>query len=483
MDRLRPFLTVAGYGAWFSFVFVVFVWFTFPWGKVSDRITVDAADGGIAFHADKLRPSIVGARAKGLIVGPLGKGPAGAPWLQAERLKVKTGLGGAISALLEVRAISGEGGVANRRELAQRLLGAMGSVKARGDMYGADVDLSVADENKEAMRLDLETGRLDLAAYPIPSTLVSGAAKGRMEAEADVLWHWEDAKKTSGSVDVKFAGLVLEGLKAFGFGLPPLTFDRAEAHLKMAKGKAEFRNTAFESDVVSLNVDGFINLKPNLLASTLSLRVKFKMREDYEGTLSMFGLKKDSKHRDKDGWFHYQGQGRLTRPRFTERRVARSSSSKGKGRTKDVADDDGDEPPSIESRRPNRRTRTAQPDEDEEEPVKRDPMSDDRRKEIEEQRAALREERIKRREERRRKREELLQKRRERGETGELEDNGRIIRRPSLNEDFERTNDVDVEPDEGDYEDDPGDEEGGGDFGNDPGDEGGEEFDEGEYLE
>lgn len=483
MDRLRPILTVAGYGAWFSFVFVLFLWFTFPWGKVSDRLTVDAADDGIAFHADSLRPAIVGAKAKGLIVGPLGRGPTSSPWLQAERLKVKTGLGGAVAALLEVRAISGEGGVANRRELAQRLLGAMGSVRLTGDMYGADVEMEVEDENKEAMRLALDTGRLDLAAYPIPSTLFSGAAQGRLEADADVLWHWEDTKKTSGSVDLEFAGLVLDGIKVVGIGLPTLTFDRAEAHLKMAKGKAEFRNTAFESDVASLNVDGFINLKPNLLASTLSLRVKFKVREDLEGLLSVGGLKKDSRHRDKDGWFHYQGQGRLTRPRFTERRVARSSSSKGKGRVKNgLGEDDGeDEPSPIESRRPIRRTT---PDEDEEEPVKRDPMSDDRRKEIEEQRAALREERIKRREERRRKREELLEKRRQRGETGELEDNGRIIRRPSLNEDFERTNDVDVEVedegDEGDFEDE-GIEEGEGDFGNP--DEGGEEFDEGDYEE
>ena len=66
-------------------------------------------------------------------------------------------------------------------------------------------------------------------------------------------------------------------------------------------------------------------------------------------------------------------------------------------------------------------------------------MSEERRKEIEEQRAALREERIKRREERRRKREELMEKRRQRGESGELEDNGRRVIRPSLSDDFERS--------------------------------------------
>ena len=166
---------------------------------------------------------------------------------------------------------------------------------------------------------------------------------------------------------------------------------------------------------------GFINLKPNLLSSTLSLRIKFKVRDDLEGLLSVAGLKKDSKHRDKEGWFHYQGQGRLTKPRFTERRVARSSSRRSKPAKVNNDGDDDDKTPAP--RRPSRRSRNAQPDEDEEEePISRDPMSDERRKEIEEQRAALREERIKRREERRRKREELMEKRRQRGDSGDLED-------------------------------------------------------------
>ncbi|MCO4771703.1 MAG: type II secretion system protein GspN, partial [Deltaproteobacteria bacterium] len=465
MERLKPLLRIAGYGAWFSFAFTVFLWLTFPWNKVADKITVDAADSGVAFTVDKLRPAIVGARTRGLVVGPLGQG--GSPWLQAEKLKAKTSIGGAVGAALAVRTISAEGGASSQRELLHRLMNAIGVIDVVGEMYGADVDISMKDEDKEAMRLALETGRLDLSAYALPSGLLDGAPKGRLQANADVLWHWEDAKKTSGSVDLKFTDLALEGLKVGGFGLPPTTFDRAEAHLKMAKGRAEFRNTAFESDVINLVVEGFINLKPNIMASTLSLRLKFKVREDLEGLLSMAGLKKDSSHRDKDGWFHYQGQGRVTKARFTERRVARSGSRKSKPRKK-VTDDDGEDVAPA-PRRAARKRKSVSADEDEEEPVSRDPMSEERRQEIEEQRSALRDERLKRREERRRKREELMEKRRERQESGELEDNGRVIRRPS-NDEFERSNDVEPEilPEEGEqFEDGEGD----------------QEFDEGEYEE
>jgi len=447
MERLKPLMRYLGYSAWFSLMLSVFLWVTFPWAKVADKVTVAAADNNISFSAKKLRPSVVGARAKGLLVGPLAKDGASSPWLQAEKLAVKSSIGGALAGVLAVRKISAEGGAASQRELLHRLMSALGEINVDGEMYGGEVEVGLSDQDKEAMRLALTTGRLDLSAYPLPAGL-SGAPKGRLQADADVLWHWEDSKKTSGSVDMRFTDLQLEGIKIAGMGLPAMTFDRAEAHLKMAKGRAEFRNTAFEGDVFDLEVEGFINLKTNLLASTLSLRVKFKVREDLEGLLSVGGLKKDSKHRDKDGWFHYQGQGRVTKPRFTERRVARSNKRRGgKGKGKVTPDDeDASVKPSRSSRRS---TKRGSLDEDEEEePISRDPMSDERRQEIEEQRASLREERLKRREERRAKREELMEKRREAREDGEeLEplDNGRVIRRPSLTEDFDRTNDLDEE--------------------------------------
>lgn len=455
MERLKPLMRYVGYSAWFSLMFTIFLWFTFPWAKVADKLTIAAADNNIAFSTLKLRPSVVGARARGLLVGPLDKGGGGSPWLQAEKLTVKSSIGGAIGAALAVKRISSEGGAASQRELLHRLMSALGEINADGEMYGGEVDLDLSDQDKEAMRIALATGRLDLSAYPLPAGL-SGTPKGRLQADADVLWHWEDSKKTSGSVDLRFTDLQLEGIKIAGMGLPAMTFDRAEAHLKMAKGRAEFRNTAFEGDVFNLEVEGFINLKTNLLASTLSLRVKFKVREDLEGLLSVGGLKKDSRHRDKDGWFHYQGQGRVTKPRFTERRVARSNKGRGSKNSDKVVSDEDDTSPAP--RRSSRRTtKRGTPDEDEEEePISRDPMSEERRLEIEEQRSALREERLKRREERRAKREELMETRREARENGEgVEpmDNGRIIHRPSLTEDFDRTNDLDeeiiIEDDEG----------------------------------
>jgi type II secretion system protein N len=454
MDRLKPLLRVAGYSAWFSLALTLFLWLTFPWGRLADRLTVAAADKGVAFTTQALRPALVGAKAKGMLVGPLGKGEETAAWLQAERLRVTSSMGGALSTALAVRSISAAGGAESQADLMRRLLAALGEVDLDGEMYGADVGLALTDQDQEAMRVALTTGRLDLSAYPLPSGLLSGSPQGRLQAEADVLWHWEDPKKTSGTVDLNFAGLQLEGLKIAGMGMPAMTFDRAEAHLKMAKGRAEFRNTAFEADVFDLEVEGFINLKPNVLASTLSLRVKFKVRDDLEGLLSMAGLKKDSRHRDTEGWFHYQGQGRITSPRFTERRVARTSSARStKPAIKpEMGDDDDDEEKSPATRAVRRTTGKISPDEDEEEePISRDPMSDERRQEIEEQRAALREERLRRREERRLKREELMEKRRLQQESGEF-DNGRTISRPLPADEFERTNDLeeDVQPEEPD---------------------------------
>lgn len=481
MDKVKTALTALGYSAWFGFLFTVFLWLTFPWGKVNENLTVEAADRGIAYKADSLRPAIVGAKAKGLIVGPLSPGGRVGPWLQADSLRVKTGLGGTLSALLAVRAISAEGGAANEVELTKRILAALGDVRLDGEMYGDTVEIVVADEDSEAMRFDLETGRLDLGAYTIPGGLFAQSPTGRLKAEADVLWHWDDAKKTSGSVDLVIDDLLIDGLAAFGLTLPTLTFDRSEAHLQLAKGRAEFRDTAFEADKGAVEVEGFINLKPKLLSSTYSLQVKFKVQPELEGLLSIAGLNKNSRHRDDEGWYHYQVQGRLTNPRFKERRVGGAASRGSRSAVEELGGTDEDGMTPAEKRKAARdaaRARRANADEDEnEEPLGRNTMSDDRREEIEAQRAKLREERLKRREERRQKREELMQRRRERMEAGE--DVG-VVRTPTITpDDFDRTNDPD-EGDEGDYGDE-GEFEGEFEDGSGPGD--GDYEDEGDYAE
>jgi type II secretion system protein N len=444
MERLRPALTILGYSAWFGLLFVIFSWVTFPWGKVSEQITVRAADAGIAFQAASLRPAVVGARAKELVVGPLGGDKS--PWIQAKKLRVKTGIGGALSAALEVRKISSEGGASGMSELVQRLLTSLGEVALTGDMYGADIDLSASDDKGEAMRLALETGKLDLAAYPIQSDSFAANPTGRLKADADVLWHWEDPKKSSGSVDMTFDQLHLTGFKVQGFALPETTFDRAEAHLKLGKGRAEFRNTAFESDVVEATVEGFINLRKDVLRSTLALRVKFKVRDDLAGLLSVAGLKKDSRHRDNDGWFHYQVQGRLLSPQFKERRVNRPGSRKTPVSDGVRGDEDGGDGGRA-TKRPKRKPKSTSADD---EPISREEMSEDRKSEIEEERARLREERLKRREERRKKREELMQQRQGRSGADEDEEEDvptNVVPRiqPPDMEDFDRTNDIEIE--------------------------------------
>ncbi len=451
MERLRPALTILGYSAWFGLLFVVFTWVTFPWSKVSEQITVHAADSGIAFQAASLRPSVVGARAKQLVVGPLGGDKS--PWIQAKKLKVKTGIGGALSAALEVRKISKEGGASGLGELVQRLLTSLGEVTVAGDMYGADIDLSASDDKGEAMRLDLATGKLDLAAYPIQSESFAANPTGRLKADADVLWHWEDPKKSSGSVDMTFDKLHLTGFKVQGFALPETTFDRAEAHLKLGKGRAEFRNTAFESDVVEATVEGFVNLRKDVLRSTLALRVKFKVRDDLAGLLSVAGLKKDSRHRDNDGWFHYQVQGRLMSPQFKERRVNRPSARKNRPASDGVRGD-GDN----EVREPKGTKRKPKPSSSDDEPVSREEMSEERKSEIEEERARLREERLKRREERRMKREELMQQRQNRAGAEDEDEEEDVptnvvprIQPPDM-EDFDRTNDIEIESEDGEGE-------------------------------
>ena len=62
MERFQPILRALGFSAWFGFALLVFLWLTFPWSRLNERVTVSAADSGVSFRADTLRPAIVGAR-------------------------------------------------------------------------------------------------------------------------------------------------------------------------------------------------------------------------------------------------------------------------------------------------------------------------------------------------------------------------------------------------------------------------------------
>lgn len=455
MSRSRRILVGLGYTAWFAFVFTTLTWLTFPWSKVRDQVVVAAHQGGTNLQMDGLSAGPFGAKVKGLSVGPVAtSGEAPVTWVTADVLKLKTGPFAMMRTAMEYRAIASEGRV-KTGEMIQRLVGAAGSTGLVGDVYGGSLDAQV-DGDAKSSRFELEGKGLDVSGFPMKFGMFKADPSGALDSNIDVIWNWDDPRKTSGTVDLEFSKLVLDKLP---FGFPTASFDRAEAHLRIKSGKAEFRDTAFESEVASAEVGGFVTLRKNLMRSNLSLNVKFRVKAEFDNLLSM-AVGKNPRHKDDEGWYHYQILGTLVRPRPKAAPIGgRGKASK---RTPPPSlppqnDDDDDEPKSRVNDRRSRKTGDA---------VDRSSVGDDKRRELEERRERLREERRARRERQREARRQRALERASQIDPNALED----IQPQGLPDDFERTNEPALPDDvevEGDFNDGDGDfgDGGDGDFG------------------
>lgn len=432
--RARKILIGLGYSAWFLFLFVLLTWFTFPWSRVRDQAIVQAHDAGWELRIDSLGSAVVGLKAKGVALAKSSDDDESPnPDIVAfDKVKVKTGIGGAIATGLALRGVASEGGT-SPSDLAKRILDAAGAFDISAKLYGGKVNARV-ESGEDVARFKVEGDDVDLAKYVLQTETFSADPRGSLNADADVTWHWEDPKKTSGSVDLVLDDLVISGLKVGIFGLPETAFSRSEAHVKFTRGKAEFRDTEFEADEVQVVVEGFVTLSKSVMRSRLSLKVRFKLREDLD-QLAKISLGANPAHKDDDGWFHYQVNGTLQRPRFrpspaSVRAAKRGGSSPSRRSTRADEDDDDD-------MTPNRRTAKPRTGGDK---IERQPMSSDQRADTEEERERLREERLQRREERRERREELMRRRRERqSELDGTRSDGRV---GTTTPDFELQDDV-----------------------------------------
>lgn len=390
----RRIISLAGYSLWFVAVFLLLTWLTFPWSRVRDHAIVAAADAGIGLQLESLRVSTSAIKAKGLVVRPAAAGSM--PWIKVDKLRVASSTSGVISTALALRSLASGSAPGGADQRTHRLLEALGELKIDADLYGGALSLT-AESDAEVSRIASSLDKLNLEDYQFALRTFSANPKGRLKGGSDVTWHWEDAKKSSGNIDLVANGLVLEGLTIAGFGLPETAFDRSEAHIKISRGRAEVRDTAFDSDVVQAVIEGYINLNTELPRSRLALRLRFKVRDDLDGLLKVqFGS--SPKHKDDKGWYHYQVNGTLKRPRLRESPAAARRGRKPPPQKTPVApiktsSSGGDSGPGADGA---------------------DSVNDARRQELDEERERLREERTRRREDRKQKREDLIKRRNER---------------------------------------------------------------------
>ncbi len=437
MSRLRSFGIGLLWSVWFSICFTTFLWLSFPWSRVRDHLIVRAADGGLSVQMVSLGAAWFGVRARELAVGPYGGGEESAPWIVFESLRVSSGPAGLLRAAMESRKLGGK--LPADRPSVLKLLGGL---DVSGDLYGGELDIEV-DPADQGAHFTLSGEDLDVSQRVWKGDSWSATPTGRMDLSGDLSWSTKEAKDTEGTIDLSLGDLVLSGVKVMGIDAPAAKFSKAEAHLKISKGRGEFRDTIFESDVVTAAVEGTVSLGTEWKRCRLALKLKFDLKEGMELVEGLLKASGGGSHQDNEGYWHYQVIGTLDNPRFrasasNARRAGNAAKDSRRSAPRSATIDSGSDSPPAPS---NLRESPGSGD-----PTDPDYAVEDRAADRAADRDRLKEQRQQRREERRKKREELVRLREDReadraagglGATGGIIDDG-----PQLppEEDIERTN-------------------------------------------
>ncbi|MEE2829057.1 MAG: type II secretion system protein GspN [Myxococcota bacterium] len=423
MNHMRLVGAIAGYGLWFIVLYLLLTWLAFPWSKVRDQAIVAASDAGLNLQIDSLDSAFFGVDAKGIWIRPgtadeepsdkrstrpplrktiastlLGDG------IGIDRLKLKLPASRLIPAGLTVRStLLGEPISVNT------LLSTVGQARLTASIWGGELDLR-AEHGEEALRVTLDMEDINLKDYTFKGKYLSANPQGTLRSRGKITWNHDDPKKSSGGVDLFLDDLTIPDLVVLG----DVAFSKAEGHVKLSRGRAEIRDTTLEADEVQAVVEGFVTLSKTFSRSRLSLKVRFKVLDELDPLLGAV-MGGNTRHKDDQGWYHYQVSGTVAQWRWRPSAAsARRSGSRSSGRSSPPSrDSQSDEEEPIE--RSNDRT-----------PIERPKLNDRDRQDAEQERERLREERTRRREERKARREELMKKRRERqAEIGQKGADGR----------------------------------------------------------
>jgi type II secretion system protein N len=296
------------------------------------------------------------------------------------------------------------------------LLNSVGRIDLDARFWDGELALGVLSDPRST-RIEIDARDISLKDYALRLGFISADPEGTLRSKGTIVWDKEDPKKSSGGMDLYLDSLIIPGLPIVG----DVAFSKSEGHVKLTRGRAELRDTSLEADEVQAVVEGFVTLSKNIERSRLSLKLRFAVRDDLDPLVNgaMMG---NTRHKDDDGWYHYQISGTLAKPRFRPSAAAarrgKRSPAKPRKQSEDIDEDDTRDGP-----QPTRTNDSGR--------IERPSVSNSDREDADSRREQLREERARRREERKERREEMMRKRRERQE--ELGVSGAA--RPSLDSD------------------------------------------------
>ena len=359
---------------WGLLVFVLGITLSFPSELAAERLTWEideATDGAWRVEADSVRPwRLSGAKLANARVLSMPDTKAGADALPSMVLQSPD--------------------LAGRLELLPLLSGGQ-VLSLAAELYGGTLSGRVGQTGSGSV-VDLVGQDIDLSLYPFDGESFSADVSGLLSLAIDLAVDAEEVEKSEGQVEIEIDGLALSELSVMGLSFDQSAdFSEAVLKLEVSDGDAKVKKGSFESDLITLEIDGDVGLSSPLERSRLNLSVQIKLADELD---NMAKLLPDFKRaRDEDGTYHFKVSGSVQRPRFAEdRSKLRSSRSTGRSTSRaptkraptrttsrTARGDDGDKEGALErlrARRDDRRDRIRARD-DGDRPDERGPDEDD----------------------------------------------------------------------------------------------------------
>ncbi len=283
-----------GYSVFFLAMFVLGLYFTFPWDAAKDRILDMASKGsGMAITAQEIKPSwLTGVNAIGVTITPAGsKDP-----LTFDKITARAKILGLLT---------------GKRGAKVSLPIAKGNV---------DADFSV---DEETIELKADTESIELGLIPGLVEAVGLPLTGTIDIDTDMVIGQKDPKLTNGTLSLKAKQLRIEkGGKIAGFPVPELSIGDADWQIPIEEGKASLKSLKVAGESVDLVIDGTINILSPPSKSTVNLTISFKPTEKLLASDPLLGalLNNIQKAKGSDGFYTYAMAGSIKSPRFTARK-------------------------------------------------------------------------------------------------------------------------------------------------------------------
>jgi len=274
---------IAGYAAFAVFAFVFWLYVTFPYQAVRDRVTSEAAAAGWTVSIGSLGPGLYGVTARDVKLRPAS--PALQPAVDASvgqppaRAPVEITL-----ASVSARPALFPPGIAGRASAFGGTVS--GSVGLLGDLkVSASADLDVSDPALKAATGVDASGSLE---GEIHLTGIAVAAGPRSASGVDF-------SRASGSISVKGSKLLVKGgnvpVPLYGqmtpMDLPRVSLGELDGSIKFDKGAGKIEKVQARSEDLQIVLGGTVTLGRRIDLSELNVELKVKTEPELNKRLGM----------------------------------------------------------------------------------------------------------------------------------------------------------------------------------------------------